>query len=176
MEYMKSASRPLQLLFALHCCWQSLAHILLGTCFYTLLQQADVKLLVFFWRFMYLWRGADIRNKKLCDGKPRNVFFSWAAAAGLLWLNRLVAFENNSTLLIFYLIYSVKAFPHQARVLILSQNKSVSLFSDMLGLHQQQKETFRMQPQDYITAKPCLFFTPAKVFLTSNNFQNRRNL
>lgn len=40
----------------------------------------------------------------------------------------MLAFENNSTLLIFYLIYSVQAFPHQARVLILSQNKSVSLF------------------------------------------------
>lgn len=114
---------------------------------------------------MYLWRGADTNNKKLCDGKPRNVFFSWAAATGLLWLNSMLAFENNSTLLIFYLIYSAQAFPHQARVLILSQNKSLSLFSDMLSLHRQQKENCRIQPQDYITAKQCLFLPQLKFFL-----------
>lgn len=132
-------------------------------CFYTLLQQAGVKLSLSFWKFMYLRRGADIKNKKSYDGKPRNVFFSWAAATGLLWLNSMLAFENNSTLLIFYLIYSEQAFPHQARVLILSQNKSVSLFSDMLSLHQQQKEN--LQPQDYITAKQCLFLPERKFFL-----------
>lgn len=123
------------------------------------------KLLVSFWKFMHLRRGADIKNKKLYDGKPRNVFFSWAAATGLLWLNSMLAFENNSTLLIFYLIYSVQAFPHQARVLILSQSKSVSLFSNMLSLHRQQKENFRIQPRDYITAKQCLFLPRLKFFL-----------
>lgn len=99
------------------------------------MHQANIKLSVSFWKFMYLLRGADIKNKELYDGKARNVFLSWAAATGLPWLNSMLAFENNSTLLIFYLIYSVQASPHQAMVLILSQNKSVSLFSDMLSLH-----------------------------------------
>lgn len=55
----------------------------------------------------------------------------------------LIAFwllKINSTLLIFYLIYSAQAFLHQARVLILSQSKSVSFFSAMLNPHQQQRE------------------------------------
>lgn len=101
----------------------------------------------------------------LYNGKPWNVFLSWAAAMSLLWLNSTLAFENNSTLLIFYLIYSMQAFPHQAGVLILSQNKSVSLYSDMLSLHQQKKENFRIRPQDYITTKQCLFLTQLKFFL-----------
>lgn len=39
-----------------------------------------------------------------------------------------------------------KSSPHQAKVLIISQNKSVSFFSDILSPHQQQKENFREQP------------------------------
>lgn len=94
----------------------------------------------------------------------------------LLWFNSMLAFENNSTLLIFYLIYSVQTFPHQARVLILSQNKSVSLFSDMLSLHQQQKEKLKNTATGLHHSQTMSIFTLAKVFLTSRNFQNRRNL
>lgn len=135
----------------------------------------DVKLTVCFWKFMCLWRGADIRNKKSHDGKPRDVFFSWAAAAGLRRLNSTLAFENNSTLPIFYLIYSAQTFPHQAGVLILSQNKSVSPFSDTSSPHRQQKEKLQNTATGLHHSQTMSIFTPAQVFLTSRNFQNRRN-
>lgn len=35
----------------------------------------------------------------------------------------------------------------------------------MLSLHKQQKENLRIQPQDYITTKQCLFLSQLKFFL-----------